>query len=191
LFVSLAVPEAVKARMAETQERFRRLLPGSNLRWTRHEQFHLTLRFLGAVEAQKVGAMEHELRLAVASFPAFVLTAGGIGCFPNPRRPRVLWVGVSDPGDRLLALQGAVESVAGSYSIEPAEKRFTGHLTLARIQLLSAEENRRLSDLAASCSEPLGTWDVRTVDLMRSELSPKGARHSRLACAPLQAPTNQ
>ena len=94
LFVALAIPEPVKDELEKAQGELRRLLPQGTVRWTRREQFHLTLRFLGNVEAQSLATLSQALNLAARVFAPLQLQARQVGFFPNARFPRVLWVGV-------------------------------------------------------------------------------------------------
>ena len=181
LFVAVTVPEAVKAKMAEAQAALRRVLPDRNVRWARGEQFHLTLRFLGDVEAARVEALGESLRDACRGFGALQLRAQGVGFFPNERYPRVVWVGVRDEAEQLPRLQQVVEAATDAFTTEKKEERFTGHLTLARIKAIRREEAEALAQVAAGMADRLfGQWTGYRVELMRSELLPQGARHTCL-----------
>ena len=181
LFVAVTVPEAVKAKMAEAQAALRRVLPDRNVRWARGEQFHLTLRFLGDVEAARVEALGESLRGACRGFGALQLRAQGVGFFPNERYPRVVWVGVRDQAEQLPRLQQVVEAATDAFTTEKKEERFTGHLTLARIKGIRREEAEALAQVAAGMADRLfGQWTGYRVELMRSELLPQGARHTCL-----------
>src|ERR1039458_2056675 len=97
LFIAVTIPEEVKAKIAEAQSELRRALPERSVRWTKREQFHLTLRFLGNVDAPRVEALEEALRAACRGFSALWLSARGIGFFPDLRFPRGARGGGSDP----------------------------------------------------------------------------------------------
>lgn len=181
LFVAVTVPEGAKAKMAEAQAALRRVLPDRNVRWARREQFHLTLRFLGDVEAAQVEALDEALRNACRGFGALQLRAQGVGFFPNERYPRVVWVGVQDEAEQLPRLQQVVEAATDAFTTEKKEERFTGHLTLARIKGIRREEAEVLAQVATGMADRLfGQWTGYRVELMRSELLPQGARHTCL-----------
>jgi RNA 2',3'-cyclic 3'-phosphodiesterase len=186
LFVALILPEEVKARIAEAQAELRRALPGHNIRWTRREQFHLTLRFLGDVEAARVEALGEALRRACQGFPPLRLRAEGLGCFPDLRYPRVLWTGVAEEAGQLARLQEAVEVASRDFTTEKKEERFTGHVTLARIKGIKRSEAEALAQAAVSMKDRrFGEWTACKIELMRSELSPQGARHTPVAALDL------
>jgi 2'-5' RNA ligase len=182
LFVAVALPEGVKDRIQDAQAELRRVLPGSNVRWSRREQFHLTLRFLGDVEAGRVEALGEALRGACRGFPPLRLRAEGIGCFPDVRRPRVLWAGVLDETQQLGRLQAAVEHASHEFTTEEKEEHFTGHVTLARIKGINRNEAESLAQAAAGVkNRPFGEWTAYKIELVRSELLPQGARHTSVA----------
>jgi 2'-5' RNA ligase len=182
LFIAVAIPGEVKAKMEAAQAELRRVLPERTVRWARREQFHLTLRFLGDVQAARVEALGEALRAACRGFGALHLRAERVGFFPDLRRPRVVWVGVQDQAEQLPRLQAAVELATREYTTEEKEERFTGHVTLARIKGIKRPEAEALGQAAAGMAERLfGHWTAYQVELMRSELLPQGARHSTLA----------
>ena len=186
LFVALAVPDDVKDRMEAAQADLRRGLPDRDVRWARREQFHLTLRFLGDVEATQVEALAEAIRAACGEFGALHLRAERIGCFPDPRHPRVVWVGVQDQAEQLPRLQRAVEAATEGFTTEQKEQRFTGHVTLARIKGIKRPEAEALAKAAAGMADrPFGQWRACRIELIRSELSPQGARHSSIAAIAL------
>jgi len=189
LFIAVAIPGQVKAEIERTQAELRRALPDSNARWTRPEQFHLTLRFLGEVEAARVDALGEAAHDACRGFTPLRLRAEGLGCFPDPRHPRVLWTGVRDETDQLPRLQEAVVLATGSFTIEEKEEQFTGHVTLARFKGIKRSQAEALTSAAAGMTKPLfGEWTAYKIELMRSQLLPQGARHTSLAAIALGGP---
>src|SRR5579872_4828352 len=96
LFVAIALPENIKDEVEKIQREWHAVLPGNFVRWTKREQFHLTLRFLGNVAETRVNDLIAALRDACLSFSALHLRAERTGFFPNLRFPRVVWVGVHD-----------------------------------------------------------------------------------------------
>ena len=186
LFIAVTIPEAIKAKIEEAQAELRCVLPERAIRWTRREQFHLTLRFLGDVDAARVEALAEAVRAACRGFGVLHLRADRLGFFPDLRYPRVVWVGVRDQAEQLPRLQGAVEQATREYTTEAKQGRFTGHVTLARIKGIKRPEAEALGRAAAGMAERLfGQWTACQVELMRSELLPEGARHRSLASVAL------
>jgi 2'-5' RNA ligase len=110
------------------------------------------------------------------------LCAEGVGFFPNPRSPRVIWVGINDREGRLVDLQQQIETAVGPFSAEPGEKNFTGHVTLGRLKNPRPADIRDLAARAQSHEKRLfGEWTAHEIEIIRSELSPAGARYTSLA----------
>jgi RNA 2',3'-cyclic 3'-phosphodiesterase len=189
LFVAVTVPDEIKRGIEQTQAALRRALPREAVRWTKREQFHLTLKFLGNVEAQRVGALTEALRAAGRGFAPLDLRAEGIGCFPNLRAPRVVWVGVRDQREQLPELQRAIESATQPFTAEQSPERFTGHVTLGRIQgLRHAEAEAFGRQVAGLATRAFGNWRAASIELIRSQLSSAGASYATLAEIPLAGP---
>lgn len=186
LFVALRVPEEVKAEVEKAQEELRRSVPQARVTWTRREQFHLTLKFLGNVEAERAGELVEAVRGACRGFAALRLRAEGLGCFPELRFPRVVWLGVRDAEGALPRLQRAIETVSASFTAQERDERFSGHVTLGRIKSIGRPEAESLGRQARAMAETLfGQWTADRVEIMRSRLSSEGARHTVLAALPL------
>jgi 2'-5' RNA ligase len=148
------------------------------------DNFHITLKFLGDVEDQRAEEIGASLGAAVADIDAFDIALRGLGAFPTPLRPRVIWAGV-DAGERwLAAIANAVERSLAPLGF-PAEARgFSAHVTLGRVR--EPRRDPALTEaLARAVDVELGSARVDHVVLMRSQLSPRGARYSALAVVPL------
>lgn len=177
LFWAINLPPPLKARLAAVQERLKGI--DADVKWVEEENFHLTLQFLGNVAAAKLSTLTENMQKILTGFPSFQLQLGGVGFFPNHRRPRVLWAGVADGLSALQQLQERVQK-ANLLSGFPAEERdFRPHLTLARLR-----SDRGLNALLAAVKElsgeatHLGEFSVTSVDLMQSELSRRGPTYT-------------
>ena len=138
------------------------------------------------MEADRAEALAEAVRHACRGFAPLRLRAERIGFFPNNRLPRVVWVGVRDQQNQLPELQDAVQAATQSFTAEEPEGRFTGHVTLARIKGIRRSEADVLTKAASAMAEKLfGEWTANEVEIMRSELSPQGAKYTSLAAAPL------
>jgi 2'-5' RNA ligase len=186
LFLALSIPDKVKSAIESAQSEMRRIVPDRSVRWTRREQYHLTLRFLGNVSASQVNPLIDVIRAACEPFAPLRLVAAQMGFFPDRRAPRVLWVGVKDLESRLISLWSVLQSVTQPFAGEPAETDFTGHVTLARLNRLPRVQTEDLAETAGKFENSIfGKWTAEQVELMRSELLPQGARHSLLAALPV------
>src|SRR5580765_2070704 len=170
LFIAVNMPEAVKGAIEQAQTELRARLPQSRITWSKREQFHLTLKFLGAVEPGALPALTQAIRDACRGFASLQLRAERIGFFPDLRRPRVVWVGVHDKKEELLLVQTAVESAVKGFSVEKPEGKFAGHVTLGRCQEIRKPQVEVLTRLASHLKETVfGEWTEDKVELIRSE----------------------
>ena len=182
LFIAIALPEDVRRAIEKAQGELRAALPSTSVRWTRPEQFHLTMRFLGSVDAQQLDGLNDAMRRACAGSGDLQLRAARIGVFPGARRPRVVWTGVDDRDARLTALQRSIEAATAPFTDEPPQETFTGHITLARCRDIERSEASKLSTLVdRMAGRSFGEWTATSVDVMRSVTAPTGARYTTIA----------
>ncbi len=191
VFIAISLPEHVKDEIERAQEQLRSALPGKCVRWSRREQWHLTLKFLGNVESRRLEALTASMRGACAGFGVLQLRAGQIGFFPDARHPRVVWTRVRDGRDWLPSLQRAVETAAAGFTSEAPEPEFTGHVTLGRCRMIKRSQAEMLSMLAKAMEDRVfGEWTADRLEIIRSQLSPGGSRYTTLASLPLAPPSS-
>jgi 2'-5' RNA ligase len=187
LFVAIVVPDEVKDSIEAAQAELRSALPKECARWTQRAQFHLTLKFLGDVEASRIAALVEALRGVGDHCAVLRLRAERIGFFPDPRFPRVIWARVHDAAERLPVLQRAVETAVAAFTAERPEGTFTGHITLGRGRMIQREQADILARMAAGMANRLfGEWTADHLELIRSDLAPGGSRYTTLAAIPLK-----
>jgi 2'-5' RNA ligase len=110
------------------------------------------------------------------------LRAEGVGFFPNPHSSRVVWVGIDDQAGLLVDLQKRIETAVRPFAAEPDEKTFSGHVTLGRLKNLKPSDALKLAAYAQTVKDrTFGEWTAHEIEIIRSELSPTGARHTTLA----------
>ena len=137
------------------------------------KEVHMTLRFLGDVEAKKIGELSAQMR-SLEKYPSFNVSMKGLGAFPNNRDPRVVWIG-SEPEPHFYDILSDLDRMLGTASIQYDRKPFKAHITVGRVREPSKrliellDENRDLAAGSFVCSE---------IFLMKSVLTPKGAEHS-------------
>ena len=177
-FVAVDVPREVREGLAEIVGRLQ--AEGvSGVRWTRPEGIHLTLKFLGEIDPGTVEKILEQIERATEGVSPFSLALSGVGAFPRPDSPRVIWVGLKGDLDSLEELQRRIDHeislLGGGFAKEG--RPFTPHLTLGRLrQGVSVEERGRLGKgLSRVALEGEVRWEVREVGLIRSTLNPAGA----------------
>jgi 2'-5' RNA ligase len=178
LFIAVALTDGAREAIAA---HLRTSLPGGVPgRVPPAANWHLTMRFLGDTSRADRTTVRDALAAADLG-PAFDVVFGGLGAFPNPRRARVLWMGVDEGADRLRELAAIAESAARAAGFAPESKRFTPHLTLSRIQ-----PARTVADEVARVP-PLGLrMPVRALVVYRSHLGGGPARYEAVEHFPLR-----
>jgi len=157
------------------------------VRWVRANGIHLTLKFLGDTELERIPDVKQVLFDMAKPHPVFSIRLAGLGCFPNTRRPRVVWLRVEEDSGVLLALQAATEAACRELGFEPETRPFSPHLTLGRVR--RDAEPKSLTDLGQAVereeSQPLGSLSVEEICLFQSDLRSDGAVYTRLSAAQL------
>jgi len=176
-FIAIEIPERIKRDILQIQERLKGT--GADVGWTRPEGIHLTLKFLGYVEEERLVEIQKAIEEASRGFSPFCIEVAGIGVFPNIRYPRVLWIGIRERDDMLKNLQDSIEREAERLGFERDNRGFTPHLTLGRVR---SQKNR--DGLIKALEEfdriELGSLNVDGISLMKSDLNPRGAVYTEM-----------
>jgi RNA 2',3'-cyclic 3'-phosphodiesterase len=179
-FVAVILDEGVRSAVAATIERLRPL--GSAVAWVPPRNLHVTLHFLGDQSEERLADAEAALADAAAGSAPLDVTFHGIGAFPGLERPRILWVGLAHGALEVRRLQARVTDALAVRGFGKEERAWHPHLTIGRVH-----DERRWrretgpplrSALAQAATTTFGTQRVAEVALMRSELSPAGARYT-------------
>jgi len=177
LFVATDVPEPVRRRLADAVQPWHGRVEGA--RWVTPDNWHVTLKFLGSVYPRLVDWVREQVAAAAAAAEPFDSAVTAIGAFPSPRRARVLWAGLDDPGGRFVALASALDGLLGR-EFAPEKRAFTPHLTVARFNEQGPLPEGLLAADVASERFPVGH-----LTLYRSYLQRPAARYEALERFPL------
>lgn len=178
-FVCVEIPDTERQRLANMVARLRR--HGARVAWVPPENAHLTLAFLGGIPARRLPRVADATARACRTIDPFDLSLAGTGCFPSGARPKVLWTGVVGDLEALERLQRRVGRELAAEGFELDSKPFRPHLTIGRVK-----EDRgpaiggAVRELAAAALSGAPFRIVEAV-VMRSDLSPAGARYTPLA----------
>jgi 2'-5' RNA ligase len=178
-FVAILLPDEVRRRLAAAVDFLRPVV--NDVAWVAPDNFHLTLKFLGPVETERLAVVTDTLRAAAVG-ASFQLTFGGLGAYPSPARPRVLWAGLDVGAAPATALAARIDEVLAKLDFKRETRAFSPHVTLGRVRQPHAQPRLRE---ALAATRVVGTVAVTHVSLMRSDLSPRGARYTELAAVPL------
>jgi RNA 2',3'-cyclic 3'-phosphodiesterase len=174
LFVAVDVPRRVLEELERAAAPLREKAAGA--RWAPVDNGHITLKFLGSVDALQLEDVVKACRAAARELDPGEIRVSGIGVFPSARRARVLWAGVEEETGVLSSAASSLERELSSLGYGQEKRSFTPHLTLARFR--TPTDARALVEGTAYRSEPI---EVEHFHLYRSRLSPKGARYEVLA----------
>lgn len=186
-FIAIELPQNVKHGLARLISE----LEGTKhpyVKWVNPEGVHLTLKFLGNIPFKQVDEISKAIQEAAQEIPPFHLEVSGLGAFPNPKQPRVLWVGIKGEIDNLLSLQQNIDSTLASLGFAAEKRPFTPHLTLARLRegASPAERKSFASSVMSTSFESSYPLDVETISLIKSQLTPEGAIYTRLFAVKLK-----
>ncbi len=150
-FIAIELDEPLLIAIGRVQGKLKRQTPPGGVKWVAPDGIHLTLKFLGDTPAGRVPEIVAALERACAGAQPFEFSVEGRGCFPNFRRPRVIWVAVREKGQALARLQAAVERHVAPLGWPAEDRAFSPHLTLGRV-------NRNISpDMEAAVSAAVET----------------------------------
>jgi 2'-5' RNA ligase len=189
-FLALTLDDETRSAVAAIIERLRPL--SQAVAWVPEPNLHLTLKFLGNQSEARLAEVRDAVAEAVAASAPFTLTLHGVGAFPGMERPRILWVGVADGALAARELQGKVEAALVRRGFAADTRPWHPHLTIGRVfddRRWRREAGPALREAVAEAARrSFGVLAVGRVVLMRSDLSPRGARYAELASAALGAP---
>jgi len=176
-FIAVHIPDAIRRDISILIGALRPY-SGADVKWVRPESLHLTLKFLGDVEQERISAAACAIERSVSALSAFDLALGGTGAFPNPRRPGVLWIGVRKGAEPLASLAGAVESALAGLGFERERRPFSAHLTLGRIR--SPGNSGRIVERMTEAGFECDPFRIASVHVMKSDLQRSGAVYTTL-----------
>ena len=177
-FCAVELTENVRQRLRDHIQRLREAIPDAAASWTRVENIHLTLKFFGNVDVNRIPAISDAISRAAKEFSPFQIGIGTTGVFPKPSRPQVLWVGVSDPSGQLVSLQRQLENEWARKGFDKEDRAYQPHLTIARIR--KPDGARRLTDAHLQMKFELSEITIKELVVFRSELSSKGSKYTAL-----------
>ncbi|MFM8270896.1 MAG: RNA 2',3'-cyclic phosphodiesterase [Gemmata sp.] len=182
-FIGVGTGDSIRASAAALQKELAKLASGVN--WVAPESMHVTLLFLGEVDDRELHAVCKAVKAVAAAEAPFTLRVSGVGAFPNARRPKVVWGGVTDGAEPLARLYSALEEEMlelGCYRTE--ERGYTPHLTLGRVS--KPEAGLALApELPKRMAWQGGHTGVEEVLVYSSELDAAGPVYTVIGRAPL------
>lgn len=185
-FLAAEIPSQLQDAIQTATAGLRQLLGGDLVRWVPVRNIHLTLKFLGDVSPSSLDLIQHMLQIEAGHYQPFDARVEGFGCYPNPHRPRILWIGLQVPSS-LLSLQRDLDSASARLGYPSEDRDFSPHLTIGRVrQNAGATEIQKIrSEVEHTQVGALGTTRVDAIHLFKSDLLPTGSVYTKLFSAPL------
>lgn len=185
-FVAVDLASHVCGEIQAVTEVLRRvgMAVGADVRWVAAGNLHVTLKFLGAIPEARVDLVRIALRRVGEQGVPFTIGARGLGVFPTPRRPRVVWVGLGGPALGMLAQQ--VDETMATLGFPPESRAFTPHVTIGRVRGCRGWGGV-LEGMASYAEHQFGDSQIEEIVLYRSELRPQGPLYTALERFPLES----
>lgn len=175
-FIAIPIPEACRTMLDRMQKNLR--VFQADVRWVAIASIHLTLKFLGEADPAVVAALADSLHRASLFGHPFSLRLRGLGCFPNPRHPRVIWCGIDGEMEALSQLKKTVEDTCADFGFASEGRDFHPHLTLGRV---TGKRNvQLLLDCIKMGSDMESSFVADQYRIYKSTLKPSGAEYSVL-----------
>jgi RNA 2',3'-cyclic 3'-phosphodiesterase len=186
-FIAIELPTEIQQAIAQATAPLQKALPKPLVRWVAPQNLHLTLKFLGDVSPANLELLAEALKTDAGDCPEFSMEVGGIGAFPNPRRARVIWIGLEAP-PALATLQRTIEAAAARLGYAREEREFSPHLTLGRVgqSAGSGDLQKIRAALEATKVGRLGSVRVEAVHIFKSDLQPTGSVYTHLYALPMK-----
>jgi len=185
LFVALEIGSQAQRQIADEQKRLAETIRGASLRWTKYEQLHITLVFIGQVSEERAAAIVDAMRDPLPH-PPFRFALGGLGAFPPRGAPRALWIGVKSGGEQVVRVQRLVAERLETLGIERERRPFSPHLTLARWKDSRSSDRPRTTTASPAT---IASVDAHGVTLFQSHVTSAGSTYTALVECRLQEAT--
>lgn len=186
-FIAIPIPDPLGRQLARWQAALAPEIPGCRWVESAGQPFHITLAFLGDVHNSDLNGLCLAVASAAETSSRFELTVEGLGAFPSPARPRVLWAGITaDDPDPLHALREAVVHAATQAGYRPDDDRFHPHVTLGRIKSYRGHTSDLTELVRRVQPRSIGSFPVVEVVTYASTLEPGGPGYAPLNRARLK-----
>lgn len=182
LFIAVDLNSQNKDALAGLQARLKKA--DADVKWVEPGNIHLTLKFLGEVNEEKIPKIISAIKESIAGFKPFSLEIVSLGAFPSLKYPRIIWAGIEKGKENLEKLAEGIETAMLKLGFPEEKRGFSSHLTLGRVR--SAKNKDRLCRQISLASFPALPQDIASVNLYQSRLTPQGPIYEKLAEASLQ-----
>lgn len=149
----------------------------AKMKIVKSENIHFTLRFFGDTPISTLDQIKS--RLVEIEFNPFEIEIAGVGSFPNRRRPRIIWIGVTENAPEVVKIKSKIDSLLIDIGYQPERRKYTPHATIARVRYV--KDSKRIADnLECLADEVIGKMTVTGITMMKSNLTPLGPIYESL-----------
>ena len=176
-FIAIDTPAEFKPEISNLQQQL--IQSHADVRWEHENKFHITLKFLGDVKEKILPGLLTHLDTILSEYSPLHLTYRGVGCFPNLRYPKIVWVGAENNDGKLLELRTTIEDELISFGFQREKNQFTPHITIGRVRSERGTQDL-ISTLEKLTLEPR-TFLITEIVVMKSVLKPSGSEYEPLS----------
>jgi 2'-5' RNA ligase len=178
-FIAIEIPAHLRAIVVDYIKHLRDLVPGVSASWSREDNLHLTLKFLGEVPVTRIEELSSAALAAVHGCNPFEVRLSGCGVFPPRGKPNVLWIGIEDAAGGLRKLQTNLEEECAMRGFTRDARAYHPHLTIARIRKPHGAKDLAAAHVTSDFAAQ--TFTAKELIVFRSELLPHGSRHTAIS----------
>lgn len=177
LFIAIEIADAIRENLSKFQNDLKKT--STDVKWVAPENLHITLKFIGATDEEKIDDIITVINQSVINIKPFDLCYSGAGTFPAGKNPRVVFARAVDSNDVLVSLYERLNNQLSTLGITSDERKFEAHVTVGRIK--THKNIKKLMDCVSSYREfTFGKENIKHLVLMKSDLSREGPTYTRL-----------
>jgi RNA 2',3'-cyclic 3'-phosphodiesterase len=176
IFIAVDISDDARRLAAEHIDRMRQQAKDVRVRWEKPEKIHVTVKFLGNDDGEKIGAVNDATAAVAQEFSPFEIAIVGTGVFPNARQPRVLWLRIENAGLTLRQIAAEIDSRLSGIGFEKEKRRFSPHVTIARVR--EPKKAKRLAEVHLQSPIVSQPFTVGELVVYESQLKPTGSAYT-------------
>ncbi|MFH0826478.1 MAG: RNA 2',3'-cyclic phosphodiesterase [Candidatus Omnitrophota bacterium] len=183
-FIAIELPQEIRESLAQLQDRLKQ--SHADVKWVDPQNIHLTLKFLGEIDAEQLDKIIRVLEQVCLGKKTFQMRLSSIGAFPKMHFPRVLWVSVDKGESETKEIAAELEEKVSIFGVPKEKRSFSSHITIGRVRS-NLFKDKLVNDLKMIGSLEGKEFAVTELTLFKSTLTPKGAAYEALKTASLKA----
>jgi len=186
-FIALELPSSIQSEIIWQTTILREHYPNPIIRWVKQGNIHLTLKFLGDISETDIEFLAKSLAHEASQVDQFSISFTNLGIFPNPKKPRIIWIGINSPAS-LGEFQSKIEALTSRNGIQIEPRPFSPHITLGRIaknhSMLNIEN--LIVDIGSINVSDIDMVNICAIKIFKSDLKPDGPVYTAIHNIPLE-----